>query len=231
MLKQGDIIDVFKKLIIIFGLTSQKESPKQVLRKTVGFLTAVPIYCVMLAFLTFKVKDTDEKLQLIQIIPSYVVITLKALNMMTKFDEIKLLMDDVKRLFGKIDSPKILSNIKRQTLCTIKFFLCLNFVPAVFIQIISLLMHDTFMPVWIPETFSGYENYIFYFYWFAYSFCGLYASSIALTVDLLVVCLLLSFKGFTEFLGENMAQLLHKEEKNQKLQLVKFLMLYDDFNR
>jgi hypothetical protein len=195
-------LDFLSQVLQAFGLNMSGKFSLARVGKLVILFFAVPFYTVLLIALVINLQSFEEKLQIFQIIPFYVVITVKIIDIMVKFKKVTKFIGTVKKMTTEYKNKKFVKKSQSQGCVMLILALLFNFLPPILVQIVSLITQKTFMPVWIPKKMIGYEKLVFFSHWFITTFCGFYASSLVLSIDLLMIHLLLTIKGFSEYLLE-----------------------------
>lgn len=221
---------VFLKIFSIYGLDkSGKNSEK--FWKFALFLLNVPGYLLFLVIVTTHLKSIEDKLQLVQIIPFYIIITVKAICVSMNFENILKFIDEVEKIKFKLRKNKFIENSHIEGMRLLKICFFFNFFPISCIQILSLCLQEIFFPTWTPDLFIRHKSIIFMIYWIIITFCGLYASLLVLSIDLLMIYLMIRIKGFSDYLIGKKVKFQTGKEKTIELRTLKFMQETDQLRR
>lgn len=204
--------DFFSQIFTTFRV--DVSCSRQKTGKNLVFVLLVPVYTIFLIILAVNLESLEEKLQIIQIVPYYLATIFKTVDVMLNYDKIFKFVESVKQISLKYQNKKSIKKSHNDGAMIIKLCLLVNFLPPIIVQLISLIMQKTFMPIWIPERFIGHEKLIFFFYWFLTTFCGLFTSALVLSIDLLMIYTLLRIKGYSEFVIEKTVRFKSRNEKS-----------------
>lgn len=228
MNRTGELFSIFQRIFSVYGIDKGEKLLKN-LGKLVTFVISVPIYSIFLMIVTSHLTSNDDKLQVIQIIPYYICITMKASWFFTNFKKIMKFVAKVEEKTSKCGKFSIRSHKEGLLILKIGFFF--NFLPPLILQIISLLIQKNFIPVWTPEIFEGHENLVFLFYWLVMTFCGFYGSLLVLSMDLLMLYQMIRIKGFSQFLITRRVKFQSKSERSLDESNLKFMASAHDLRK
>jgi hypothetical protein len=214
MSKQTDVLNTCLKIFQIFGLDQFKK------RTSLLFIATFPVYTTFLTVVAFNVESIEEKLKLIQYIMPYIIIAIKVLNVLLKFEDIKRLIEKIKTMLLEIDDESFLECVHQQGMQFLKF--CAIYLTSLVVtQLVSLALKETTTPLWIPNALTSYKDSVIYFYWFANAFPGLYMSIPTLSIDFLVIYLLLCLKAYSKLISKSFEAMPVTNEKDMEEKLMR----------
>lgn len=225
MSKCEDVLDSFVKLFFFLGLFSTERRNFKQMAKVFLFVIAVPVMTIFLAVAAYNIQSVKDKLVIVQIIPAGLMVTVKAYSVSRSIEKIKRLVEDLKQMLRHVDDPGILANAHNQAMKIMKICFFVNVFSPTIAQTISLIVHENFIPTWIPEQFTEYKESAFYFYWIIYTFCGFYMSTIAIMIDFLMLYVMILMNAFSKFLLKKFKSLPSKEATERNEQFLNLIRL------
>lgn len=225
-----DVLDFFVKLLVIFGVSSLKWTSKKQIGRDL-LLLILPIHMIFLTTLAYfsdGPKDGDSGFQLV---PAGCMVVIKIFNVKTNFGAIVLLIKNMKNTLSRYEESKILKKSHSQAVNLIKFCVLGKFVPLTIEMIVALIMHKNLTSVWIPDGWMEYERSFFYFYWLFYSFCGIFISLLALTIDFLQIYLLILINAFAKCLTKSFESMSNVDGSERNEQFISLISQIDELKR
>lgn len=202
MLGKEVSFDTFTRLFSVLGIKTFTKASLPGAFKIILFLLAAPVYSIYLIVMVANLRDFEEKLQVIQIIPFYFVITIKVVDFSINYNKIVKFIESVKKVSVENGDKKFVKSSHVQAVSILRFCFIFNFLTPLIVQTVSLFTQTSMLPIWIPQQFKELGSLGFYVHWFITTFCGLYASCFVMSIDLLMVYLMMRIKGFSQFLVE-----------------------------
>lgn len=222
LLNQQEVFSAVLRAFSFFGLDSQGKLNWAV---SVVVLSAVPFCTILLMIVTDYASDVDGQIRVFQIIPLFLVVGFKAANIKTKFADIKTLIATANSMLEEIDDQKILSESFALSIKVLKTALYLNGLPAVIGQITALLTIDTPLPIWVPQRFIEHGTLFFAINWAIFTVSGVSITIISLAMDMMLINVLVTLKGYSQYLGEN----IEKASTHESERMRKFLKFHEQF--
>lgn len=224
MWKKEVEVDFFVNFFNFMGLGYFAKNRKKNCFALFLFFIALPFHVGYLIFLTTTTNNFVNRARIVQTIPLLVGITINAFNVKWKFHEIKLLLETISKMTGKIKSQKVLNETQSEKKKIVNFFSILCGSALIGTQIASLVQKQLFIPTWTPEFLAGHDNYVFYFHWTWETLLVVYSSFLSLIIDFLLLFSLSSLKGFAKHVSEDIDE--NFNLKTRKMELLKRLREY-----
>lgn len=231
MSEPKDVLSFCLSVIHFLGLSSPKKLSKTRKFKLVLFFIVAPFFSSFLAFVGIKTESIHGKMRMFQSSAVFAIITLKSINMVMKFEQIKIFTENLKSVTKKITAQEIVEKSHSQGMKIVKFILVFGFVPAICLHLMSLITRQMFMPTWIPDQLIEYKNSVFFLNWSFYTFCIFYSTVFVVAVDNLLVYSLIQLKGYSEFLSQFFDSSSDEYKGLRRDQTVKFLEDFNDLRR
>lgn len=228
MSETKDVLSLCLRYIAFLGMDSFHMISKLKIAKLVLFFIAVPFYSILLAFAATTTESTEDSIKLIQRSVVFAMMTSKSVNVAMQFEEIKESMEFVTKMVNKIKDKERLRKLINQGEQIAKFSIFFSSVPVIFVHFLSLTMKKLFIPIWIPVQLTGN---IFYFNWSFNTFCTIYATSLAMLINILLMYFLVLLKGFSEFLCESFESNKSEYKGLVRKEILQFLENFNDLRR
>lgn len=190
------------------------------LKVTFIMLVTVPFLTISLMLSTDYASCIEDKVRVFQMIPLFVLIAVKALNTKVKFKSILSLIETTNGMLQGIEQNSTIKQSHNTAMKIMKFILLLNVLATVLSQVTAILSHQLTIPSWIPIV--GHETAFFWLNWFIYYFCGFFVQLLTLPMDALVLNLMMTLKGYSQVLRENILEL-PKDNKKRKDNILQFM--------
>jgi hypothetical protein len=179
-----------------------------------------------------NLQKFEEKIQVIQIVPIYIIIAIKVLCASGNIQNIAVFVEQVEKASTECKNNRFSRNSHKLGMRVVKFCFFFNFFSPILFQIISLFTQKSFLPMWTPQILLRYEKFVFMLYWTLITFCGLYCSLIVLSIDLLMIYLLFRIEGYSRSLVEKTVQFeLNDDDHSHKNSIKKLLEEADNLRR
>lgn len=190
------------------------------LKATCIMLVTIPFLTIFLMLSTDYASTVEDKIRVFQVVPLFILIPIKALNIKIKFRSILSLFEATNGMLQDIGQQKIINQSQNNAIKIIKGISLLNMFSIALSSLSAILTHELMIPVWIQVV--EYETVFFWLNWFVFYFCTFYVHVLTYLMDALVLYLLMTLKGYSQMLRESILEI-PKDEKKRKDKIYQFM--------
>jgi len=201
MFREVEPFKSFSKALDLYGFGYANISSRYKFCSIIAFASVCP-YWILVAASLFQFKDINDLTEKLLYIPGIMGIVLKAFNLFWKFDEFKLLMKSLDKIYDDEKFKKYLENASRKAMILGK----VQFVSITAACVVAFVMPYMIVPMY-EITFAGWETPIYWFYKILQNISIFYNSYLMLSVDLMATGIMMIIAEYFNYLNDEIRSL------------------------
>jgi len=204
MFSQVQPFSTFLKAFNIFGFNYKQNSWK---RNFFSVLVAIPglLHCLLGSASILQSKNVEEILDRIMYIPVIVGFILKTTNLLSKFEDFKLLMENLDEAFKDEKLEKNLKTAARKIDLLFKVQYYFALIAALLTILLFFVTHELTVPYYVVNI-PNHENAVFWFNKLIHDWGIAYDINILILCDMLPVCLMAALSEHCKFINESFSE-------------------------
>jgi len=192
------------KAFEILGFNYKRNSIKRnFLSVTIG-IPAI-LNCLLSTASILQARNVEDLTNRLMFIPAIVGMALKTINVIAKFEDIKIMMEDFNETFKDEKLEKNLMNASRKSNLLFKVQYITIIIVGGIAVLSSFATHEIMVPFYVLNI-PNHENAVYWFNKFIHD-CGVtYSCNTLILCDLLPVCLMVALAEHCEFINESFSK-------------------------
>lgn len=227
---QKNFLDRVWIAVNLFGLQSKRMSYWQTFAKLSTFIVLLPFYVIVLVVIIKVENQLVVTYEVYQSLPYFMVVAFKWIYFKMKAAKIELMIENFIAMLVEVPEEFLVRSHVRAISIGKKFALVM-FVPATIVQVMTFVLQDSFIPIFIPSQLIEHEILIRNIYFTFYAVSCYYSICLIGVIDGSLIYLLTQFRGYSEFLVLSFSDISDRSNSEMKRKLKESFIQLSGFYR